>query len=55
MRLMCSLPSTVFFSQELIPSGMMDSWDPITAVLEGTSKKELPTQAPRQALSWSLS
>lgn len=49
------LPATVFFSQELTPFGMMDSWDPRKAGQEGTSKKELPTRAPCQALSWALS
>ena len=28
------LPGTVFFSQELTPSGMTDTWDPKTAGLE---------------------
>lgn len=49
-----SLPAPVFFSQERTPSGMMVSWDPRTG-LEGTSKKELPTRVPCQALIWALS
>lgn len=49
------LPATAFFPQELPPSGMMDSWDPRRAGQEGTSKKELPTRAPCQALSRALS
>lgn len=49
------LPATVFFSQELTPSGVMDSWDPRRAGQEGNSKKELPTRALCQALNWALS
>ncbi|XP_061257689.1 uncharacterized protein LOC133238508 isoform X2 [Bos javanicus] len=41
------LPDTY---EELTPSGMMDTWDPKTAGLEGPSRKELPTCALCQAL-----